>query len=544
MKKITILLAMLFIATIGFSQTVIYTEDFESGGGDWIDQNRGDGDTAWAFDTMVVPGAVADFTTIAATFDDDAAGNDAQHDYRQLWHGPEDVSTFDNVTLTYDYALNVTGSNIELLHVSLWDNANSVWIDIATYGEDTDPTTDSIDVSAALLANPGISPNNLFFGFGYDDLTGSWGWGAGVDNIELTGVVVDPDTMFIHTATAANTSGHITTIDHPLLNGNPNAKIVVSHNWEQATTLNVNTEGVWYNGSQWTIYNEDTAVNMIVGTAFNVYIDGTNSNTFTQVATAANSGGIPSYTIIDDAAVNGDPNAIVVFGKYWNPNNVYNPDHYGVFYNGTNWVIFNEDGGATNPIPANAAFNVVLSPSQNSVVSFKHQATAANTTTYYTILDHPLVNGNPDAAIVFTHNWGVAGDVSNLLVNNTQSLWYDDSSGTWRIFNDDIANMNVNTLFNVLVMETPPVLSAQSNSIVAADFSIYPNPVEDVVTISMEENISKVAVFNMLGQEVKNVVPTNVSNELSLDLSELSKGVYLIKISANDNQYSKQFIKN
>ena len=36
---------------------------------------------------------------------------------------------------------------------------------------------------------------------------------------------------FIHTAHIANTSGHITTLDHPLLNDNPRALVQVTQNW-------------------------------------------------------------------------------------------------------------------------------------------------------------------------------------------------------------------------------------------------------------------------------------------------------------------------
>lgn len=539
MKKITILLAMLLITTLGFSQTVIFTEDFESGGGAWTDQNLGDGDTGWAFDTGVVPGNVADFTTLAATFNDDAAANDGQHDYRMLWHGSEDVSSYSNIVLTYDYALNVITDNDDLLHVSLWDNANTVWINIKTYGTDTDPTTDSIDVSAALLANPGIDPNNLFFGFNYDDVDSDWAWGAGVDNVVLTGYAGDLDTMFIHTATAANISGNVTYLDHPYLNGNPNAKIVVSHNWENSGQLNEITQGVWYDNSlsKWAIYNEDIT-NMVVNTSYNVYIDGANSNTITHIASAANSGGNPVFTIIDDASVNGDPNAIIVFGRYWNPNSVYNPDNYGIFYNGTNWVIYNE---SNNPIPDGAAFNVVLAPSNYDVKAFKHQATVANTTQYWTELDNPLVNGNPDATIVFSHNWGAAGDASNVIVENTQSLWYDGASGTWRIFNDDISDMDTNVAFNVIVLETPaPVVSLNDTNLVV-DFTIFPNPTNGTLNVRAKEDISKVAIYNLLGQEIKSMIPT--SNDISMDVSNMDAGIYIVKLTANGAESSKRFIK-
>jgi hypothetical protein len=81
--------------------------------------------------------------------------------------------------------------------------------------------------------------------------------------------------VFIHRASNASISGHITTIDHPLANGDPNAILLVTHNFSadtSGTPYEPNTVGVWYNGSRWTIYHENTAVAMPVGRAFNVMV--------------------------------------------------------------------------------------------------------------------------------------------------------------------------------------------------------------------------------------------------------------------------------
>ena len=81
--------------------------------------------------------------------------------------------------------------------------------------------------------------------------------------------------VFIHRATPASVTGHITTIDHPLANGDPNAILLVTHNWSAdtaSTRYETTPVGVWYNGSQWTIFHEDTSVPMPNGRAFNVMI--------------------------------------------------------------------------------------------------------------------------------------------------------------------------------------------------------------------------------------------------------------------------------
>jgi hypothetical protein len=64
-------------------------------------------------------------------------------------------------------------------------------------------------------------------------------------------------------------------------------------------------------------------------------------------------------------------------------------------------------------------------------------------------------------------------------------------------------------------------------------FSYYPNPVKDVLNLSYSKNITNVAVYNLLGQEV--IVKTVNANQSQIDMSKLSEGTYMVKVTA-DNQ--------
>jgi len=81
--------------------------------------------------------------------------------------------------------------------------------------------------------------------------------------------------VFIHRATAASVSVNLTVIDHPHCNGNPNAILFVTHNFnadQAADRYEREPFGVWYNGTRWTIFHENTLVAMPVGRAFNVMV--------------------------------------------------------------------------------------------------------------------------------------------------------------------------------------------------------------------------------------------------------------------------------
>jgi len=66
-----------------------------------------------------------------------------------------------------------------------------------------------------------------------------------------------------------------------------------------------------------------------------------------------------------------------------------------------------------------------------------------------------------------------------------------------------------------------------------ANFAYYPNPVKNVLNLSYTQNISDIAVFNLLGQQV--MTKTVNSNSGQVDMSNLSAGTYMVKVTA-DNQ--------
>ncbi|WP_294735631.1 GEVED domain-containing protein [uncultured Flavobacterium sp.] len=61
-------------------------------------------------------------------------------------------------------------------------------------------------------------------------------------------------------------------------------------------------------------------------------------------------------------------------------------------------------------------------------------------------------------------------------------------------------------------------------------FDYYPNPVNDVLTLTYSSEITSVAVYNMLGQQVMAKEPN--TTEAKLDMSVLSDGTYVVNVTA------------
>lgn len=75
----------------------------------------------------------------------------------------------------------------------------------------------------------------------------------------------------------------------------------------------------------------------------------------------------------------------------------------------------------------------------------------------------------------------------------------------------------------------------------AATFDYYPNPVKDFLNLSYSQKISDVTVFNLLGQQVFS--KTIGQNQSKIDLSNLSKGAYLVKINSEDQTQTIKIVK-
>ncbi len=168
---------------------------------------------------------------------------------------------------------------------------------------------------------------------------------------------------------------------------------------------------------------------------------------FVHSATPNNTSG--HITIIDHFATNDNPDALLLITANYNPGGVggtYNDHVTGVDYEGGRWRIFNEDLAA---MPINASFNVlVLAGNQTAYTHIHDSGNAGYDETY---LDHPLINGNPDALLFTTQNWS-PHDVYN---NRINAVSYDTQSAQWVVNNYafEFDPMNENAAFNLLIAD-------------------------------------------------------------------------------------------
>jgi hypothetical protein len=76
-------------------------------------------------------------------------------------------------------------------------------------------------------------------------------------------------------------------------------------------------------------------------------------------------------------------------------------------------------------------------------------------------------------------------------------------------------------------------------------FMMHPNPVVNSLSIELSDStIQSIGIFSFLGKTVRNVNMKTASKQVTLDVTPLIKGLYVLKITTTDGQVlTKSFLK-
>jgi hypothetical protein len=170
---------------------------------------------------------------------------------------------------------------------------------------------------------------------------------------------------FVQTATPSNIGGNRTLLNSPLLNGKPNAVILVTQNWNPngiGGMNDVHRVGVRYYpaSKRWGIINEDGAA-MQLGVSFNVLVGSAASNGgTTMVLKATTSNRTGNHVAISNRETNGNPNAVVFATPNFDPGgkgHIADPNAVDVYYTGSREYVF-QWAGPTQTL--GNAFNLLI----------------------------------------------------------------------------------------------------------------------------------------------------------------------------------------
>ena len=84
-------------------------------------------------------------------------------------------------------------------------------------------------------------------------------------------------------------------------------------------------------------------------------------------------------------------------------------------------------------------------------------------------------------------------------------------------------------------------LVTSSNDLSEASISVFPQPALDFVTISGEEIDYEYTLYDIKGQKIE---ASNFTNTTTLDMSELTQGLYFVQLSSGGKTITKKLLKN
>lgn len=107
------------------------------------------------------------------------------------------------------------------------------------------------------------------------------------------------------------------------------------------------------------------------------------------------------------------------------------------------------------------------------------------------------------------------------IIPNSASIYFD--------FNPAIVTNTFTTEF---------VSTLSASQFENADFVFYPNPAADFITISTKDangSITKTSVYDVLGKQIINSIPSGKNNTEILDITSLTTGIYFIEVTTENN---------
>ncbi len=171
------------------------------------------------------------------------------------------------------------------------------------------------------------------------------------------------------------------------------------------------------------------------------------------------------------------------------------------------------------------------------VVTFSEAVTLSDATGFSVEVDGSPVTiesvaGSGTATVTFTLASAVAYE-------QTVTINYDGSG--------DVADMadtpNALLAFDTEQSVTNNVLETRVLSLNNMDINLYPNPVQNILTITNVTTVKNIQIMNVTGQAVKAVTP--VTDKAEINVSDLQSGIYFVKfVDENGNSITTKIIKN
>jgi hypothetical protein len=358
-------------------------------------------------------------------------------------------------------------------------------------------------------------------------------------------------------------------IDDPKLNNKPNLNPILTHRHTTYSNLNY---GVYYTSvlNKWGIFCEDGTTHIPASEIFFILAkpSETGYNADMSFRFSPTTDNFSNGTLIDHPLLNNHPEAIFMathkFTGFF--------DHtLSTYYRSSDskWVLVSENTPVTfagedfsivvsMPTPANNlcvnAINLTVGGSfgENDIIG---DLLGSDGTYFGNVWYKVIVPATGFVTLETAYNAGSLMHDTYLYAysGNCGSLVYiiaDDNSGSGSFSKIALSGQSPGDILYFKVEEDASTsdpsgtfrISAYDPSLGIADavidgFSMYPNPVENILNIQTTNPVDLISIYNILGQEVINTSKTQI------DMSALPSGSYVVKVQAGNQIGAYNLIK-
>jgi len=153
---------------------------------------------------------------------------------------------------------------------------------------------------------------------------------------------------------------------------------------------------------------------------------------------------------------------------------------------------------------------------------------------------------------IFDGSFNLLREITADLTPGVFSLFYDNSEGAAGVnvqygFNVVGRNVNPQAAFDAGYDALGSVVFTQAtlslNDFEKNTFALYPKPVQNILNIeNSQSNIQEIQLYDLTGRLLTSIRPDR--NFANVDFSNLSNGIYLLRIASDEKTITKKIIKN
>ena len=159
----------------------------------------------------------------------------------------------------------------------------------------------------------------------------------------------------------------------------------------------------------------------------------------------------------------------------------------------------------------------------------------------------PAINKDYDLQLLSSTGTSIKKSAEITGVNEAISAYIPTTTGTYYVYvfgyqgsTSTYPNYNATTCYELKVANGSSTTIARDDEKSDLAFSLYPNPVEDVLNIAMINNgKTTYRIYSMIGQEVK----SGRLNKTEISVSNLESGMYIFEVYDGEKTITKKFVK-